>query len=846
VAVDGAGNLIIADGSRIRRVSPSGIITTVAGDGTFSRIHVDGESATSAPLSAVTAIAVDSAGNLFILDNGRGVIRKVSVDGIITTVAGDGVPCCASSGDGGPATSAHLRFPAGIAVDGAGNMFIAEGGDNHGGRVRKVSPSGIISTVAGNGNAPDPGCRGDGGRATEACLEATGVAVDVAGNLYVADGWSGLVRKVSLSGIITTMAGNGLCHQPLCAPKGSGDSGPATELPLGAVRSIAVDGAGNLFIVDPYAYTAPARLRKVTSDGMINTVAGNDYTCCFSGDGGPATSAHLNGPSGVAVDGAGNVFIADGGNQRVRKVSPDGTINTVAGNGTYCYGSNCPPNGDGGPATSARLLGTLGVAVDGRGNLFIPGDNRVRKVSPDGIITTVAGNGTDGSSGDGGPATSAQVRATYVTADNTGNLFIAECNRIRKVSSDGLMTTVAGNGISGFSGDGGPATGARLNTCDTDDGDGWPGGGMAVDGAGDVFFADTFNGGVRQISRDGTINSVNISNLGEPFGVAFDGAGNLFVEMCGGTGGCATKRILKVTPNGVTSNVAGYGNTVGYSGDGGPAASATLGFVTGVAVDGAGNIYVADPFDNAVRVLRPAKSSVLIGTVVDAASQRADPISPGKIVVIYGGGLGPDQLVQNQASNGQFGTELSGTKVSFNGTAAPILYASAMQVAVVVPYGVTGTSAQVTVTYQGQLSNAVTVPVSSSAPSLFTLNQTGAGQAAAINADGTANTATKPVKIGGFISLYATGEGQTSPGGVDGKVGGSTPVHPVLPVSVTVGGIPATVQYFGSLQGQVAGLMQVNVQIPNGVQPGGYVPVVLKVGDASTTDGAVWIAVAGN
>jgi hypothetical protein len=135
--------------------------------------------------------------------------------------------------------------------------------------------------------------------------------------------------------------------------------------------------------------------------------------------------------------------------------------------------------------------------------------------------------------------------------------------------------------------DGGPATGTRLNTCDPDTGDG-PGGGMAVDGAGDVFFADTFNGGVRQISRDGTINSVNISNLGEPFGVVFDGAGNLFVAD-------ATKRILKVTPSGVTSTVAGYGNgTVGYSGDGGPAASATLGFVTGVAVDGAGNIYMAD------------------------------------------------------------------------------------------------------------------------------------------------------------------------------------------------------------------------------------------------------------
>jgi uncharacterized protein (TIGR03437 family) len=160
-----------------------------------------------------------------------------------------------------------------------------------------------------------------------------------------------------------------------------------------------------------------------------------------------------------------------------------------------------------------------------------------------------------------------------------------------------------------------------------------------------------------------------------------------------------------------------------------------------------------------------------------------------------------------------------------------------------VPYALSGKTAQITVTYQGQTSAAFAVPVASSAPSLFTLNQTGAGQAAVINSDATVNTATNPVKIGDFVSLYATGEGQTAQGGVDGKLGGSAPI---LPVKVTIGGTPAMVQYAGGASGQVAGLMQVNVQIPNGVQPGGYVPVVLQVGEVCTTPGAVWIAVAGN
>jgi uncharacterized protein (TIGR03437 family) len=213
-------------------------------------------------------------------------------------------------------------------------------------------------------------------------------------------------------------------------------------------------------------------------------------------------------------------------------------------------------------------------------------------------------------------------------------------------------------------------------------------------------------------------------------------------------------------------------------------------------------------------------------------------------VVIYGVGLGPAQLMQNQPGNDQFGTHAGGTSVSFNGIAAPVLYTSATQVAAVVPYGLSGATAQVIVTENGEDSAPFTVPIALAAPGIFTFNQLGAGQAAAINAaGGKSNNAVNPVKIGGYISLYATGEGQTSPAGVDGKVGSSTTASPVLPVIATIDGTPAPVQYAGGVTGQVAGLMQVNVQIPDGVRPGGYVPVVLQVGNTFTTPGAVWIAV---
>jgi len=360
---------------------------------------------------------------------------------IITTVAGNGND--GADGDGGPALAASLGGPGGIVVDASGNLFIAE---TYNDRIRKVSAaSGIITTVAGNGN---DGSSGDGGLAVSALLSnPTDVAVDASGNLFIADG---VIRKVSAAnGIITTVAGGG-------TGVFSGDGGPATSASLGAC-SVTVDASGNLFIADEFNN----RIRKVSAaSGIITTVAGSGavgyQSGSFSGDGGPATSATLNEPCGVAVDASGNLFIADGLNNRVRKVSAaDGIITTVAGNGPSCANLNsCGGgfSGDGGPAISASLNQPSRVAVDAAGNLFISdqGNQRIRKVSATGIITTVAGNGIAGFSGDGGPATSASLSAPAgVGVDGFGNLFISDYinGRIREVSAAVVAPTIKSGGV---------------------------------------------------------------------------------------------------------------------------------------------------------------------------------------------------------------------------------------------------------------------------------------------------------------------------------------------------------------------------------------------------------------
>jgi len=832
VALDGAGNLFVSDGNtRVRKISPSGIITTVAGNGTSCYISPqgppcslgDGGPAVSASITVWSGIAADSAGNLYLPDTSHSVVRKVSTSGIITTIAGNGK--YGYSGDTLPATSASLLSPAGVAVDTSGNLFIADGI-----YVRKVDSNGIITTVAGVGvTCPPQNCLADGGLATSARLQPVAVAVDGSGNLYIADNFSFRIRKVSAGGIITTIAGVGQLNQ---SPGFSGDGGPAISAQLGYLQSLALDNQGNVYIGD----TGNARIRKVTTDGTINTVLGTgNQSCCFSGDGGPAAAAQLNSPSDVAVDRSGNLYIADNGNARIRMVSPDGTITTMAGSGGIpCYSPNCPPPGDGGPAKSASLSWPWGVALDGAGNLLIadPGAQRVRKVTPGGIIQTVAGNGTFGHAGDNGLATGAQLRApARVAVDGAGNLFVAEDLYLRKIAPDGTISTVAGNGTYNFSGDGGQATSAGLDTFDEGGCDG-PGGGMTIDGAGDLLFADTTHSRVREIAPDGTISTVAgggslvypangdggpaVNATMYPFEVAYDQAGNLLVVDAAGP------RVRKISPGGTITSIAGSG-VYGYSGDGGAANAAAFSELTGIAVDGSGNIYVADQYNNAVRVLRPTNYSLLIDAVVDAASQRTGPVSPGKIVTIYGNGVGPAKLSSDPNA---------GTSVLFNGQAATVLYTSATQVGAVVPVSISGTSAQVTVSYQGQVSNPITVPVAVSSPGLFTLNETGSGQAVARYADGTSNTASNPAKVGDSLTLYATGQGALTADSC-GR----------LPVGVQIGGIAAAVLCPDQPTNPPPGVIQVRVQIPSGVHTGGYVPVLLQVGNAATVGDAVWIAV---
>ena len=428
VALDEASNLLIADfrNDRVRRVdAATGIITTVAGCGGLPGcLNGDGGKATRANLSRPSALALDAAGNLFITDQLFGRIRRVdAASGIITTVAGS--YGSGFSGDGGPATDATLFQPSEIALDAGGNLFIA---DTNNQRIRRVdATTGIITTIAGSGSES---FGGDGGPATDAGLNSpNGVALDAAGNLFIADSDNVRIRRVDAeSGIITTVAGNGSVIF-------SGDGGPATSAGM-STDGVALDAAGNFFIADSRAN----RIRRVdAATGIITTVAGNGIYE-FSGDRGPATSAGLRNPRGIALDANGNLYIADRLNRRIRRVdAATGIIITVAGDGGFGF------NGDGGPATSTSLWEPYGVVPDAAGNLYIADthNHRIRRVDAiSGIITTFAGSGGSGFSGDGGEATTASLSIPVgVALDVAGNLLIADprTDRIRQVA-DAIIT----------------------------------------------------------------------------------------------------------------------------------------------------------------------------------------------------------------------------------------------------------------------------------------------------------------------------------------------------------------------------------------------------------------------
>ena len=588
VAVDAKGNIYIADytgdSGRIRRVGTDGIITTVAGGAPRPLEPAgpvgDGGSAEKASLFSPRGAAMDAKGNLYIADTNNNRIRRVGTDGIITTVAGMGKN--GFSGDGGPAAQASLSGPSSVTVDAGGNLYIADT-NNH--RIRRVGPDGIITTVPGSGptGRGTGGFSGDGRSAAQASLSGpSSVTVDAGGNLYIADTNNHRIRRVGSDGVITTVAGSGLYGF-------TGDEGLATQARLASPQGVVVDANGNFYIAD----TNNHRIRRVGSDGVITTVAGGERGL---GDGGLAVLAGLFYPSGIAVDVTGNIYIADTYNHRIRRVDTDGIIAILAGTGTRGF------SGDGGPAAQASLDNPTGVAVDAKGNVYFATSNRIRRVGSDGIITTVAGTGAFGFSGDGGPATQASLnRPTGVAVDEKGNVYIADLNnnRVRRVGPNGLIITIAGMGTYDSLGDGGPAILAGL----------WSPSGVAVDVSGNIYIADLNINRVRRVGTDGIIITVAGSrtqgfsgdgglatqaSLFLPQGVAVDAKGNIYIADTN------NHRIRRIGPDGIITTVAGAG-TRGFSGDGGPAAQASLNGPRGVAVDARGNVYIVDGENNRIR-----------------------------------------------------------------------------------------------------------------------------------------------------------------------------------------------------------------------------------------------------
>ncbi len=749
IAVDRSGNVYVAEASnhRVRKISADGTIQTIAGTG-VAGFSGDGGAASAAQLNQPYGLALDSNGNLYIADLGNSRVREVSADGTIQTVAGGGSLAATGAGQGGPATMAQLMQPRNVAFDTSGNIYISDFGAN---QVYRVTSAGILSLVAGTGTA---GFSGVGTSALLAQLNApAGLAVDSSGAIYIADSGNNLVRKVYNGVIIdvfNTPAPTGVAVDSTgMVYVAAGSYFGSVVQPIAGVtsaRDLTVDSSGNIFT------TSGAFVLEVSSGGTVTTVAGSGGSPYFGGDGGPATSAMLNSPAGIAVDSSGNWYIADTANNRIRMVSTAGEISTLAGTGTA--GSS----GDNGPAAVAELSSPQGLAIDSANNLYIAdsGNNEVRKITAGGTISTIA---------------SQLNNPLSVAVDGQGSVYIADSgdNQIVEVNAAGSTSTFA------------KLAGVLA---------------VAVDSSGNVVAADTSQ--IWKIAVDSTGNTSATSiatGLTSPGGLAFASDGTLFIADTG------ANVVRELNTAGALSAIAGNG-TAGFSGDGGLALDAELSAPSGIATGANGMLLVADTANNRIRSLTPATAAdVTAISPLNAASLDAGPIAPGEIITIFGTGF-----------------DASNTQLLFDGQPATLFYSNATQINALAPTTLSpGSSTVMSIVVDGAGLASSSVPVVAAAPGIFTTGSS--GQAAAVNQDGTVNSASNPAARGSVIALYATGQGSGSPA-----------------VTVNIAGYPAPVLYAGPAPG-FPGLMQINAQIPGGFLPPGIQSVVFSVGSVSSQAG---------
>jgi len=838
VARDAAGNLYIADPAdhRVRKISPAGLITTVAGDGQPG-FRGDGGPAHLARLDSPYGLAVDAAGNLYIADYGNARVRRVAPDGTIRTVAGGGASEASASGDS--ATAVRLVGPRNLALDAAGNLYISDFRDH---RIYRLSPDGRIEWIAGTGT---PGMAGNGGPALYAQLSyPAGLALDRAGNLYIADSGNRRVRRLA-AGVLSTLnvpvtlelptglafdaAGNLYIADRSRIVKLS-PSGSASTLPL-AARDLVADEAGNLYV----AAGAP-QITRLSPSGGVSVIAGATTQPRFWGDGGPATSARLDSPSGIALGPDGSLYIVDTGNGRIRKVDPRGIITTIAGAG------RSGTVGEALSALTARLFYPVAIALDGAGGLYIADSlvSRVRYLSPAGFINTAAGTGVAGFNGDGPGAASQLNAAAGLVASPDGRIYIADTgnHRIRVLSPSGMLGSVAGRGLRGYAGDGGPALQALLDSP----------AGLALDRRGNLYIADRMNHVIRKVTPDGVITTVagvgyrgfsgdggpaTQARLNHPMAVAVDDQDNLYIADT------ENNRVRKVDGSGVIRTIAGDG-VAGFEGDGGPALQARLRWPAALAVDSRGNVYVADRDNHRVRVLsptiEPAPVQLPAAEVLHAASLKPGPVAPGQLVSIQGPGIGPQNEIGPQLDpSGRLVTQLDGVEVLWDGKPGPLLIARSDQITAQAPYALAAQKETVLeVRRRSQVVFSAVLPVVEAAPALFASG----GHVAAINEDGTPNSAENPAPRGSIVTLFATGEGPTEPASEEGRPAAPPLPRPILPVQLVIGVHPAEMLFAGSAPGLV-GVLQINARIPGGFLPAGLLPVELRVGEHRSPPGVV-------
>jgi uncharacterized protein (TIGR03437 family) len=756
LAADQAGNLYIADSidHRVRKVSPDGLISTVAGTG-YPGFSGDGGPAQASQLNAPYGLAVDLAGNLYIADLGNARVRKIAPDGLIETIAGGGV------------AGLTLSQPRNLALDSAGNLYFSDFGLH---RVFKLSPSGAASSVAGTGK---PGAMVEGFpiQAALAPLHSpAGLVVDSSGTLYIADSGNHQVRKVVNGWMTTVPVPAGVLYTP---------------------TGLALDAGGRLYVADKDA----SGVFKLTP--AFAYTAGNG-TAGYSGDGGLATLASLTAPRDIVFDTAGYLYIADA---RPGLSSSIGVVRRVNGLGliaTFAAGAIYHSPGDGGPPTDAHLAAPAGLTLDSAGGLYIADrdDHRLRKVAS-GIVTTLAGIGVAGSGGDGGFAIRAQLDAPVgVAIHPSGEVWITESagNRLRRITvigfiatlSDGLLSAPSAisidpagyayvadtmnQAVRKFSADGVFSTlGLTLNQPT----------GVCLDPAGDLYISQSGDPALIQVTPDGVAAPLPETGIGIPSRLALDSSGNLFIADT------ANHRVLKLTPAGAVTTIAGTGSP-GYSGDDGPALSAQFNQPADVVVDPSGAIFVADLGNGLIRKLTPNPPQVT--GIANAASMLGGPIAPGELVTLFGSFFDP-----------------SATQVLFDGQPVPLLYLDAGQINLETPAVFASPISTVMEVKTPAGAAILTLTAVAASPGLFPVS---------LNADGSLNSAAQPAPPGSVVTLYATGEGNSQP------------------LTVSIANLPAAIVSSQS----AAGLLTLQVAVPAAC-PSGNQPVVFTAGLATSQPG---------